>query len=176
MTEHTPGPWSELAPIPDDALGAGTIDCPECGEIFHDNDYDTGKGDGCHCHGANPQAAQGHQSGGNPMTCSECGNPFRSRQPTATFCGTHCRKAFNNRRATRGAMLYDLFMQQRQCRKDDRNHWSIMCRLEQHWVADDNYHRAGRRSWLDPDHITVRLPFLKAVARGVMRIGARVGR
>jgi len=36
-------------------LGCGLedgIDCPECGRWFCDNCYDTGLGDGCHCHGA----------------------------------------------------------------------------------------------------------------------------
>lgn len=30
---------------------ADGIDCPECKQQFCDNCYDTGKGDGCHCHG-----------------------------------------------------------------------------------------------------------------------------
>lgn len=33
----------------EDALDNG-IDCPECGEWFCDNCYDTTKGDGCYCH------------------------------------------------------------------------------------------------------------------------------
>lgn len=28
----------------------GSIDCTECIDEFCDNCYDTGKGDGCHCH------------------------------------------------------------------------------------------------------------------------------
>lgn len=42
--------------------------------------------------------------------CTECGNAFQSRQYNAEFCGTECRRTFNNRRATRGAALYDLLM------------------------------------------------------------------
>jgi hypothetical protein len=46
-------------------------------------------------------------------TCTECGAPFLAHARLARhaeFCGTECRKAFNNRRAMRGATLYDLFM------------------------------------------------------------------
>lgn len=42
--------------------------------------------------------------------CKECGNTFMSRQYNADFCTDGCRKTFNNRRAKRGAVLYDLLM------------------------------------------------------------------
>lgn len=44
------------------------------------------------------------------VTCKECGEGFTSRQYNADFCGGACRRVFNNRRATRGATLYDLTM------------------------------------------------------------------
>lgn len=43
-------------------------------------------------------------------TCLECKGTFTSRQFTADFCRATCRRAFNNRRAQRGAALYDLLM------------------------------------------------------------------
>ena len=36
--------------------------------------------------------------------------PFESRQYNASFCCDACKRAFNNRRAQRGAILYDLVM------------------------------------------------------------------
>lgn len=42
--------------------------------------------------------------------CAECRKTFTARQYNAAFCGPSCRQAFNNRRATRGALLYDLVM------------------------------------------------------------------
>lgn len=42
--------------------------------------------------------------------CKECGKGFQSRQYNADFCSGPCRRVFNNRRATRGATLYDLTM------------------------------------------------------------------
>ena len=42
--------------------------------------------------------------------CKECGKQFTPRQYNGEFCCTECRRDFNNRRATRGAMLYDLMM------------------------------------------------------------------
>lgn len=43
-------------------------------------------------------------------TCIECSGPFESRQYNASFCGDACKRTFNNRRAKRGAILYDLVM------------------------------------------------------------------
>jgi len=42
--------------------------------------------------------------------CLECGQPFKARAYGADFCGAACKQKFNNRRATRGALLYDLTM------------------------------------------------------------------
>ncbi len=42
--------------------------------------------------------------------CTECGGPYESRQYNAEFCSDACRRSFNNRRAKRGAILYDLLM------------------------------------------------------------------
>lgn len=43
-------------------------------------------------------------------TCLECSGPFESRQYSASFCSDACKRTFNNRRAKRGAILYDLVM------------------------------------------------------------------
>lgn len=43
-------------------------------------------------------------------TCLECNGGFVSRQYSADFCCAACRRTFNNRRAQRGAALYDLLM------------------------------------------------------------------
>lgn len=42
--------------------------------------------------------------------CYECNQPFKARHYGADFCGTACKQKFNNRRAMRGATLYDLTM------------------------------------------------------------------
>lgn len=43
-------------------------------------------------------------------TCLECHGSFLSRQYSSDFCCSACRRTFNNRRAQRGAALYDLLM------------------------------------------------------------------
>lgn len=43
-------------------------------------------------------------------TCLECHGSFKSKHYSADFCGAACRATFNNRRARRGAVLYDLLM------------------------------------------------------------------
>ena len=45
--------------------------------------------------------------------CHECGAEYETVKHDARFCGTKCRKSYNNRRAVRGAELYDLFMASR---------------------------------------------------------------
>lgn len=47
---------------------------------------------------------------GYKRTCLECNGGFVSRQYSADFCCGACRRTFNNRRAQRGAALYDLLM------------------------------------------------------------------
>ena len=49
--------------------------------------------------------------------CQECGEPFTAKKHHAKFCSTSCRKTWNNRRAMRGAQLYDAVMAMRYDRK-----------------------------------------------------------
>lgn len=63
--------------------------------------------------------------------CQECGENFASEQRSARFCCTPCRQTFNNRRAQRGAELYDLLMAHNYDRKTARplQVWSLIYRL-----------------------------------------------
>ncbi|SEK36776.1 hypothetical protein SAMN04515666_101338 [Bosea lupini] len=81
--------------------------------------------------------------------CAECGAPHKAARPTAEFCSATCRKAFNNRRALRGAELYDLFMAhrfERQAAQEARV-LHAMNRLASNWREEDKAQRAGRKSW-----------------------------
>lgn len=82
-------------------------------------------------------------------TCAECGKEFTSPKPHAEFCCQPCRKDFNNRRAMRGAQLYDLFMTMRFDRKTaaDKQVWSVMCAVASAFRDGDRHARAGRKSW-----------------------------
>jgi hypothetical protein len=62
--------------------------------------------------------------------CLECGEPVQAARADAEFCCAPCRMAFANRRAARGAELYDLFMLQRFERATAKRvgAWSLMCR------------------------------------------------
>lgn len=80
--------------------------------------------------------------------CHECGGAYQSRQYSSEFCGTPCRRKFNNRRATRGAALYDLVMIERHDR-DAFTRSRLEGRLEKlisKWDAQD----AKRRTWKRP--------------------------
>jgi hypothetical protein len=83
------------------------------------------------------------------MTCAECGCEFGSNKRHAEFCGTPCRKVYNNRRAVRGAELYDLFMTLRFDRKHatDEQLWSHICSLGSAYNTADKAFRGGRRSY-----------------------------
>ena len=46
-------------------------------------------------------------------TCRNCGNEFEAAKASQEFCSTQCRKDFNNRRQTRGLLMYDMVMEKR---------------------------------------------------------------
>jgi hypothetical protein len=82
--------------------------------------------------------------------CLECGGEVKAEaRREAEFCCDPCRKAFNNRRALRGAELYDLFMSQRFDRANagKQGAWTVMCSLASAYRDADKTKRQGRRSW-----------------------------
>jgi len=84
--------------------------------------------------------------------CAECGGVYSRSRVTEDFCSTRCRKTFNNRRAVRGAALYDLFMIMRNERGFAKAHgvWNLMCRLAMYWKESDEESRDGRKTWRNP--------------------------
>ena len=94
--------------------------------------------------------------------CPECGNTFVSLREHGAFCGTPCRKAFNNRRAMRGAFFYDLYMHFRFSRGDARrlNVFAAMNRLAHVFRKEDHQDRGGRVSWQSPAVVFERYPFI----------------
>ena len=97
-------------------------------------------------------------------TCCECGAAYEAVTVEATFCSAPCRKAWNNRRAVRGAELYDLFMALRFDRQTATalKVWKLLNRLAAIYRAEDKAERAGRLSWRPPAEILMRRPYLKA--------------
>lgn len=96
--------------------------------------------------------------------CLECGGPFQRRRSDAEFCGRACVRAWNNRRAMRGAELYDLFMVTRFDRDAAKREkvWRRMNRLASHFRDEDKARRAGRRSWRRLGAVLEGKPFLSA--------------
>lgn len=82
-------------------------------------------------------------------TCRECGAPLASVKRTAVFCGTACRKTWNNRRMVRGAELYDLFMALRYQREDatQAQAFTMLANLARAYHDADVAKRDGRQSW-----------------------------
>ena len=83
--------------------------------------------------------------------CLECGKPLAPRQskngPEPEYCSTVCRKTFNNRRATRGAVFYDLFMGVRYDRKNKAGDLALMSTIARVFYEEDAITRNGRKSW-----------------------------
>lgn len=100
--------------------------------------------------------------------CAECGTDFRSAKRHAAFCGDPCKRAWNNRRATRGAVVYDLLMALRHERKlaTTLKVWSLLCRLAQAFAEEDHLQRAGRKSWRSPADVIAERPWLHSVRLG----------
>ncbi len=89
-------------------------------------------------------------------SCMECGAAIlepskRKSGQVRKFCSDGCRKRFNNRRATRGAELYDYWMSAQYQRKTHRPGISVMSQMSNGWRDADLAERDGRRSWMTPD-------------------------
>lgn len=110
-------------------------------------------------------------SRGGDHACLECGAPYTARTATSDFCSTACRRAFNNRRAVRGAEIYDLFMAHRfdRTRARDLKLLGVLNRMASNWRAEDHDRRSGRRSWRDPDAVLADRPYLRAIAVNIGR-------
>lgn len=81
-------------------------------------------------------------------TCRECGSDISaSKKPEATFCSTECKQDFNNRRAKRGAEMYDLFMAMRYERPLAKSLklFAILCGLAHRYRDEDGRKRC--RGW-----------------------------
>lgn len=93
--------------------------------------------------------------------CRECGADLASLnlRKDATFCCAEHRKAWNNRRALRGAELLDLFMAMRYQRAEfaDKGMFASMCNLARAYRDADKALRGGRKSW-DACETLARMP------------------
>lgn len=99
--------------------------------------------------------------------CQECGQNFTSRRADAIFCKTECRKEFNNRRATRGAEIYDLFrtLRRERGKAKDLNVWTAMTRLELRWQQEDEK-RGGGKTYRDAKTVMAELMDTGRLPRG----------
>jgi hypothetical protein len=99
--------------------------------------------------------------------CRECGMRSQMRRATREFCSSACRRQFNNRRALRGADLYDVLMCMRYDRDNAEGALSLLCRMASNFRALDRREREGRRSWLGLERISTRNGHLAARVVGI---------
>jgi hypothetical protein len=94
--------------------------------------------------------------------CRECGASYPRGAKPSESCSPVCRRVYNNRRAMRGAEIYDLAMEMRFDRKTakERKTFSHLCTLIGRFNEDDK--ARGRRSW--------------SSSRRMANINSRVGR
>lgn len=88
--------------------------------------------------------------------CSECGKEFRRRQYNAEFCGSTCRRVFNNRRAVRGAALYDLTMMLEAAahnKQRDVIRAALDTKLKEWRLEDDRPGLPRKRTWQRPFNV-----------------------
>lgn len=109
-----------------------------------------------------------------PRICLECGEQFQARDHESHYCTTACRKAFNNRRAVRGAELYDLYMAHRFERESAKQAgvFQAINRLASMWREQDKRERSRRKSWRPFRKIfEAKGPIFSAVRLAWMRAG-----
>src|SRR5580704_731488 len=109
------------------------------------------------------------------QTCRECGDVFDAKRNTRAFCGSACRRTYNNRKATRGAAAYDLLMAWRFDRggATGAGAQSALCRMVAGFKAEDDNERDGRRSWDDVARVKARNCQLSATVVAVNVAGVR---
>lgn len=84
--------------------------------------------------------------------CDECASPYAPRVAHQRFCSPACGKAFNNRRMTRGAEMYDYVMAGRYERATHASIWrETLTRMATLFRDMDAIERDGRKSWHTPD-------------------------
>lgn len=98
------------------------------------------------------------------VACRECGGPHAPARAGVEFCSGDCRRLWNNRRAVRGAEIYDLIMAWRYERGRGKalRLWRMVCRLAAEYRRQDRETRAGRASWQDPGKVLEARPWLHA--------------
>ena len=77
-----------------------------------------------------------------PRKCQHCGATYAPNGPVknqSKFCSPEHRFAWDRVRKSRGADLYDLFMNQRfnRAEANEAELWSLMCRMASKWKEQD---------------------------------------
>jgi hypothetical protein len=109
--------------------------------------------------------------------CQECGDKFGTDRGNARFCSTTHRKDFNNRRAVRGAQVYDFLMLKRYDRKalvmfegervtTEQAARVMMDRLAEMFNEADKEVRGGRRSFQSFKHAMHDIPLARSQGAG----------
>lgn len=112
-------------------------------------------------------------------TCRECGKDYELRtgrgRPNRIFCQRSCSVAHSNRRAQRGALIYDLMAIMRYQRADATRLgiWATLCRVMQEFRTEDTDMRDGRQSWDDLADIMDKVTHLRYLAKVHDRTGRR---
>jgi len=112
-----------------------------------------------------------------PRTCRECQKPLeKTMKANSEFCCTACRVGWRNRRMSRGADLYDLFMNMRYNRDaaKEAGVWTEMCRLAEQWNDEDK--AADRQTFFRADEMIAHLKDRGAIRRGPVWHGCTPGR
>lgn len=107
--------------------------------------------------------------------CRECGKPFSAKRDTREFCDASCRRIWNNRRATRGAILFDAVMAWRFQRDafEAAGGRKLLGQLASAFRAQDERDRGGRRSWDELCKTKQRHPQFFATVVGINIAGVR---
>jgi hypothetical protein len=114
---------------------------------------------------------------GTGRVCRECGKGIPARHGRE-FCTDICRRSFHNRKAQRGALLFDVLMALRFDRSRAKDHaaLSLLCRMASAFRAQDVNERGARRSWDDIADVRERNARFLASVVGKNVAGNRAGR
>lgn len=81
--------------------------------------------------------------------CAECGKDLKARRANRAFCGAACRRVFNNRRANRGSILYDLVVIEDEGGEPGKQATERIAEMVAHWKEEDKRRKRSAMSRYD---------------------------
>jgi predicted nucleic acid-binding Zn ribbon protein len=83
------------------------------------------------------------------IECRWCGKDHTAYSHLTKFCSDKCKAEFNELRAKRAKLVYDIVMSGRFDRKNNKGYLTTLSQVARQYRDEDIRDRAGRQSWAE---------------------------